>query len=95
MGFSKQEYWRGLPSPSPGNLPNPNIRPVSPALAVGLFTTGTPGKPGIRNRKYLTYTSMGQHTTKSLSDVDGLVSQIKLSIGSFMCEIEEKHFCFP
>ena len=32
MGFSRQEYWSGLPSPSPGHLPNPAIEPVSPAL---------------------------------------------------------------
>ena len=32
MGFSRQEYWRGLPFPSPGDLPNPGIKPGSPAL---------------------------------------------------------------
>ena len=32
MGFSRQEYWSGLPFPSPGNLPNPEIEPGSPAL---------------------------------------------------------------
>ena len=32
MGFSRQEYWSGLPFPSPGNLPNPGIEPRSPAL---------------------------------------------------------------
>ena len=32
MGFSKQEYWNGLPFPSPGDPPNPGIEPVSPAL---------------------------------------------------------------
>ena len=32
MGFSKQEYWSGLPFSSPGDLPNPGIEPVSPAL---------------------------------------------------------------
>ena len=32
MGFSRQEYWSGLPSPSPGDLPNPGIEPRSPAL---------------------------------------------------------------
>ena len=31
MGFSRQEYWSGLPFPSPGNLPNPGIEPTSPA----------------------------------------------------------------
>ena len=32
MGFSGQEYWSGLPFPSPGDLPNPGIEPGSPAL---------------------------------------------------------------
>ena len=32
MGFSKQEYWSGLPSPSPGDLPDPGSEPQSPAL---------------------------------------------------------------
>ena len=32
MGFSRQEYWRGLPSPSPGDLPDPGSEPQSPAL---------------------------------------------------------------
>ena len=31
-GFSRQEYWSGLPFPSPGDLPNPGIEPKSPAL---------------------------------------------------------------
>ena len=34
MEFSSQEYWSGLPFPSPGNLPNPGIEPTSPALQV-------------------------------------------------------------
>ena len=32
MGFSRQEYWSGLPSPSPGDLPDPGTEPGSPAL---------------------------------------------------------------
>ena len=42
MGFSRQEYWSGLPFPSPRDLPNPGIEPVclmSPALAGRFFTT--------------------------------------------------------
>ena len=46
MGFSRQEYWSGLPFPSPENLPNPRIESASPALADGFFTTEPPGKPG-------------------------------------------------
>ena len=48
MGFSRQEYWSGLPFPSPGDLTDPGIEPkspVSPALAGGFFTTVPPGKP--------------------------------------------------
>ena len=37
--FSRQEYWSGLPFPSPGDLPNARIKPVSPALAGRFFTT--------------------------------------------------------
>ena len=42
MGFSRQEYWSGLPFPTPGDLPDPGIEPVSlssPALAGGFFTS--------------------------------------------------------
>ena len=45
MGFPRQEYWSGLPFPSPGDLPDPGITPASPALAGGLFTSEPPGKP--------------------------------------------------
>ena len=44
MGFSRQEYWSGLPCPPPGYLPNPGIKPISftsPALVGGFFTTST------------------------------------------------------
>ena len=50
MGFSRQEYCSGLPLPSPGDLPDPGIEPVSlvsPALAGRFFTTAPPGKPQI------------------------------------------------
>ena len=48
MGFSRQEYWSGLPFPSPGDLPNPGIEPtspVSPALHANSLPTEPPGKP--------------------------------------------------
>ena len=47
MGFSRQEYWSGLPFPPPGDLPKPGIKPMSPALAGGFFTTELLGKPSI------------------------------------------------
>ena len=44
MGFSRQEYWSGLPFPSPRDLPDPGTEPMSLALAGGFFTTESPGK---------------------------------------------------
>ena len=44
MGFPRQEYWSGLPFPSPGDLPNPGIKLASPALPGKFFTAGPPGK---------------------------------------------------
>ena len=47
MGFSRQEYWSGLPFPFPGNLLDSGIEPLSPALAGGFFTIKSPGKPTV------------------------------------------------
>ena len=47
MEFSRQEYWSGLPFPTPGDLPDPGIErnpPASPALAGRFFTTVPPGQ---------------------------------------------------
>ena len=44
-GFSRQEYWNGLSCPPPGNLPNPGIKPRSPALEVDSLLSESPGKP--------------------------------------------------
>ena len=48
MGFSRQEYWSGLPRPPPGDLPDPGIKPMSPAspaLQGDSLPTESPGKP--------------------------------------------------
>ena len=45
MGFSRQEYWSGLPFPSPGDLPNPGIEPRPPTLQADVLTSEPPGKP--------------------------------------------------
>jgi len=44
LGFFRQEYWSGLPFPLPLDLPDPLIKPTSPALAGRFFTTEPPGK---------------------------------------------------
>ena len=45
MGFSRQEYWSGLPCPPPGDLPNPGIELRSPALQENSLPSGSRGKP--------------------------------------------------
>ena len=63
MGFSRQEYWSGLPFPSPGDLPDAGIEPMSlrsPALADRFFTTEPPGNPW-----------KGVPFTKTFADVKG------------------------
>ena len=44
MGFSRQEYWSGVPFPSSGDLSDPGIEPMSLALEGRFFTTEPPGK---------------------------------------------------
>ena len=54
MGFSRQEYWSGLPCPPPGNLPDPGIKPVSLRSSanwrVDSLPLAPPGKPLVQNR---------------------------------------------
>ena len=58
MEFSRQEYWSGLPFPSPGDLPDPGIKPASLTslvLAGGFFTTSAIGKAQNPNNDLSTY----------------------------------------
>ena len=52
MGFSRQEYWSGLPFPSAGDLPDPGIEPGSPALRADALPSEPPGKPMVRGRDF-------------------------------------------
>ena len=61
MGFSRQTYWSGLPGPSPGDLPDLGIKPVSltsPALAGGFFTTSATREAPIFYFLYRTFQSI-------------------------------------
>ena len=53
LGFSRQEYWSGLPFPSPGELPDPGIEPRSPALQADALTSEPPGKPTLQQENRL------------------------------------------
>ena len=78
MGFSRQEYWSGLPFPSPGDLPDLGIEPRSPTLQADALTSEPPGKPKLcptllqgKDRKKYVYISniaskfhANQHSSK-------------------------------
>ena len=53
MGFSRQEHWSGLPCPSPGDLPDPGIKPRFPALQADSLLSELPGKPLVPERGLL------------------------------------------
>ena len=55
MGFSRQEYWNGLPFPSPGDLPNPGIKPRSPVLQADSLPTELWGKHKDSGRGEITF----------------------------------------
>ena len=57
MEFSRQEYWRGLPFPSPGHLPNPGTEPGFPAFQADSLLSEPPGKPNS-----VTHTHTHTHT---------------------------------
>ena len=75
MGFPRQEYWSGVPFPPLGRLPDPGIKPVSPALqaasciAGGFFTTEQPGKPQIKGTR-------AQSPALSIQDSSGGLSSL-------------------
>ena len=54
-GYSRQDYWSGLPFPSPGHLPKPGIESRSPALAGGFFTIDSLEKPQIFIRYHIIF----------------------------------------
>ena len=75
MKFSRQEYWSGLPIPSPGDLPNPGIKPVSPALQVNSLPSEPPGKPhkDLAHPKYINkviYTYIHKKKSQILDQTD-------------------------
>ena len=75
MGFSRQEYWSGLPFPSPGDLPYPGIEPGPPALEAEALTSELPGKP---SQPYQ-FSSVAQ-SCPNLCDPMNRSSQASLSI---------------
>ena len=85
MEFSRQEYWRGLPFPSPGDLPNPGIEARSPSLQADALPSESPGKALEK-----THTKWQRSSTANLSN---LFKKIKKEVHSEwfnLCDIIEK-----
>ena len=76
MGFSRQEYWTGLPFPSPEDLPNSGIEPGSPALQADALPSKPPGKPSLKLSliKSINYTAAA--AAKSLQSCPTLCNPI-------------------
>ena len=80
-GFSRQEYWSGLPCPPPRDLPHPGIEPVSltsPALAGGFFTTSatwkapwTKNAPAFKSKQRILWPSSHQPVQPFMVNTEG------------------------
>ena len=79
MRFSKQEYWHGLPFPSPEDLPNPGIEPGSPALQADSLPPKPPGKSMLLTRVSNPITQTGIADNKTLK-----FSSLKTLKGTFI-----------
>ena len=66
MEFSRQEYWSGLPFPSPGDLPKPGIKPGSPAFQANALSSETPGKPLNLTQMTIISTTVGKNPLEEM-----------------------------
>ena len=77
MGFTRQEYWSGLPFSSPGDLPDPGIEPRSPALQADSLLPEPPGKLIVRFRYILSNQSILKEISPRIS-LEGMMLNLKL-----------------
>ena len=85
MGFSRQEYWSGLPFPSPGDLPDPRVEPRSPALQADTLTSEPPGKARRWRTWCMEAVNCEHHCNCSSTETDcgvGILSQCREVYGS-------------
>ena len=80
MGFSRQEYWSGLPCPPPGDLPNSGIKARSPALQADSLPSEPPGKPkntGLGSLSLLQQVFLTQESNRGLLNCRCIIYQLK------------------
>ena len=82
MGFSRQEYWSGLPFPSPGDLPDPGIKPKSPAFQADALTSEPPGKPHTIWGNKKTY-KLEKKKQNIYSDIQSIYFKLKFTHNTF------------
>ena len=105
MGFSRQEYWSGLPFPPPGDLPNPGIEPRSPTLQADALTSAPPEKPFCFFNLYTKYImrnagldelqagiKIAGRNIKNLRYIDDttLMAESKENLKSFLMRVKEE-----
>ena len=85
MGFSRQEYWSGLPFPSLGDLPNPGIEPGSPTFQADALTSKPPGRLDINCKKKKTIRNTNTQTlNNTFLNNQHVTEEIKREIKKFL-----------
>ena len=80
MGFSRQEYWSGLPFPSPGDLPDPGIEPRSPRCRQTLYSLSYQGNPSLRYYDLINVTNYINYPVQMCNQVSKKLMTAKLLI---------------
>ena len=91
VGFPRQEYWSGLPFPSPGDLSNSGIKPRSPALQTDSLPSEPPGKPFLQQRTSTSF-FINLYLSKHLFNLSHYLPH--LSTNHFPCELQSLPLCF-
>jgi len=88
-GFSRQEYWGGLPCPSPGDLPNLGIKPGSPALQANSLPSEPPRKPNLIKERLKDHNTVRIILCKVFLHKKCLEGNIKSSPNSYLWMVVE------
>ena len=103
MGFSRQEYWSGLPFPSPGDLPDSGIEPGSPALQADSLPTELPGNSPPWNMGSLHFEARDGYFNRVVLNVQGksffLQSAVlyvnreyqRTTLANYLCDLWHRH----